>query len=99
MRVRVTLDRLARWGQRDRLSAGQRVGLPDVEDGHSPKDRAPLLPVLPGGVSPGLLALTVAQAHRGEDADRTLALAHAPVQLKKGSKARDVACVGSLHRD
>src|ERR1039458_9027545 len=99
MRVGGALDRLTRWVQRDGLLVGQRVGLRDVEYRHRTKHSSGRLLTLALRLPLTCVPVAVADAHRGEDADRALALADAPVQLQERPEPGNVGGVRSLHRD
>jgi hypothetical protein len=78
--VAVALDRLRRRGQRDRVHPGQDVRHLNVEDRDGPEEDAPLAGLVAGFV-------TLLHGNWGEDPDRLLALADAPVQGKEGAIA------------
>src|SRR5438128_2007881 len=99
MRVRGTADRLTRRLERDLLGPREQLGLRDVENRHGAEHHPLGLLALTLDVTAGLLRLSVADAHRSEDANGALALAHAAVQLKERPKASDVARVGALQGD
>lgn len=91
-RVAVTADRRARRLERDRVAAGQRIGLGDVEHGDRAEDGAALVLV-------GVVGVALADRHRGEDPDGLLALAHAAVELQERAKAGHERGVGLLPCD
>src|SRR5215212_8580363 len=86
--VRTACERLGGRLQRRWLSGAKRLDLLGVEDRDALEQRDRLAGLLAGG------ALALLDGHRGDDADRLLALADAVVEIAPGLEARDEARVG-----
>jgi len=86
--VGVAGERLAGRLQRRRLARGKRLDLLGVEDRDALEERDRLAGLLVGA------AVALLDWHRGDDADRLLALADAVAEIEPGFEARDETGVG-----
>jgi hypothetical protein len=93
----VSLDGLLRRDKRNRLCARQQIGLRNIEYRRGAKHGALGLIARRRDLCLVRILLSVSDAYRREDLDRTLTLAHTAVQVKERVEARDVGRVRALH--